>query len=192
MYPRERLDALSDAIFGVAMTLLVLDVRLPEDFAPHDAHELMQGLAGLGSKFWPYVLSFFVLGIRWLSNIEIRSHGEMYSREYARWWLFYLLLITCVPFTTIIVGRFAALAPAVWLYAGNTILISAVAFRMMALTPEIEKDHHLRDRRFSLMVLMGSSALAIAWSFIDARNALWAMALNIAVPVIGRLRPQPK
>jgi hypothetical protein len=63
---------------------------------------------------------------------------------------------------------------------------------MMALTPEIEKDHHLRDRRFSLMVLMGSSALAIAWSFIDARNALWAMALNIAVPVIGRLRPQPK
>jgi uncharacterized membrane protein len=192
MYPRERLDALSDAIFGVAMTLLVLDVRLPENFAPHDAHELLQGLAGLAPKFWPYVLSFFVLGIRWLSNIEVRSRGEVFSREYARWWLFYLLLITCVPFTTIIVGRFGTLAPAVWLYAGNTILISAVAFRMMALTPQIEVDHHLRRRRLSLMVLMGSSALAIAWSVVDARYALWAMALNIAIPVMARLERQPR
>jgi uncharacterized membrane protein len=164
MYPRERLDALSDAIFGVAMTLLVLDVRPPEDFKPHDARELMQGLAGLAPKFWPYVLSFLVLGLRWLSNVEIRSHGETYSREYARWWLVYLLLITCVPFTTIIVGRFGILAPAIWLYAGNTILISAVAYRMMALTPEIEEGDPLRHRRLSLTLLMCSSALAIAWS----------------------------
>ena len=35
VYPRARLDALSDAVFGVAMTLLVLDVRLPEEFHPH-------------------------------------------------------------------------------------------------------------------------------------------------------------
>jgi uncharacterized membrane protein len=47
MFSRARLDALSDGIFAVAMTLLVLDVRLPEDFRPHDAAEL---LAGLGSR----------------------------------------------------------------------------------------------------------------------------------------------
>jgi hypothetical protein len=58
----------------------------------------------------------------------------------------------------------------------------------MALTPEIEEDHHLRRRRLSLMVLMGSSALAIVWSLVDARYALWAMALNIATPVIVRLQ----
>ena len=34
MYPKARLDALSDSIFGVALTLLVLDVRLPETFHP--------------------------------------------------------------------------------------------------------------------------------------------------------------
>jgi uncharacterized membrane protein len=188
MYPKARLDALSDAVFGVAMTLLVLDVRLPEEVHPQDANELVQALRSLMPKFLPYVLSFGVLGLRWLSNIQVRSQGEVVGREYANWWLLYLLLITCVPFTTIIVGRFGNLAPAVWLYAGNTILISAVAFRLMALTPGIEPGDHLRDRQLSLMLLIVSSVLAIGWSFVSARQALWALALNLAAPVIMRWR----
>ncbi|HMK71105.1 MAG TPA: TMEM175 family protein, partial [Xanthobacteraceae bacterium] len=130
MYPRARLDALSDAVFGVAMTLLVLDVRLPEDFHTDDADELLRSLVGLLPKFWPYVLSFVVLGLRWLSNIQVRSRSEFVGREYVNWWLLYLLLITCVPFTTFIIGRFGHLGPAIWLYAGNTILIALVAFRL--------------------------------------------------------------
>jgi uncharacterized membrane protein len=188
MYPRARLDALSDAVFGVAMTLLVLDVRLPEEFHPQDANELLQALLGLMPKFLPYVLSFGVLGLRWLSNIQVRSHGEVFGREYVNWWLLYLLLITCVPFSTIIVGRFANLAPAIWLYAGNTILISAVAFRLMALTPGIEPGDHLRDRQLSLILLIMSSVLAIGWSFVSASQALWALALNFAAPAIIRWR----
>ena len=64
MYPRARLDALSDAVFGVAMTLLVLDVRPPEEFHTDNANELLRALGGLWDKFWPYVLSFVVLGFR--------------------------------------------------------------------------------------------------------------------------------
>jgi uncharacterized membrane protein len=188
MYPKARLDALSDGVFGVAMTLLVLDVRLPEEFHPHDANELLQALFGLAPKFLPYVISFGVLGLRWLSSIQVRSRGEMFGREYVRWWLLYLLLITCVPFTATVVGRFANLAPAIWLYAGNTILISAVAFRLMALTPDIERGDHLRVRYASLILLMVSSLLAIAVSFVSPGQALWALALNFAAPVISRSR----
>jgi uncharacterized membrane protein len=186
MYPRARLDALTDSVFGVAMTLLVLDVRLPEEFHPRDANELVQALLGLAPKFLPYVVSFGVLGLRWLAGIQVRSHGEMFGREYVNWWLLYLLLITCVPFTATVVGRFANLAPAIWLYAGNTILISAVALRLMALTPDIERGHHLRGRYASLILLMASSVLAIALSFVSPRQALWALALNFAAPVISR------
>jgi uncharacterized membrane protein len=186
MYPKNRLDALSDAVFGVAMTLLVLDVRLPEEFRPHDANELLQALFGLMAKFLPYALSFVVLGLRWLSSIQVRSHGEILGRAYVSWWLLYLLLITCVPFTTTLVGRFVDLAPAIWLYAGNTVLIAAVAFRLMALTPDMERGDHLRDRQASLMVLIVSSVLAIAWSFVSPRQALLAFVLNFAAPAIGR------
>jgi hypothetical protein len=45
---------LSDGIFGVAMTLLILDVRLPDDFRPRDGAELLQGLVELWPKFLPY------------------------------------------------------------------------------------------------------------------------------------------
>jgi uncharacterized membrane protein len=58
MYPSARLDALTDGIFGVAMTLRILDVRLPEEFHPRVAGELLQALLALTSKFLPYVLSF--------------------------------------------------------------------------------------------------------------------------------------
>jgi hypothetical protein len=60
MFSKARLDTLSDGIFGVAMTLLILDVRLPDDFHPADGAELLQGLGGLWPKFLPYVLSFGV------------------------------------------------------------------------------------------------------------------------------------
>jgi len=186
MYPRARFDALSDAIFGVAMTLLVLDLRLPEDFHPHDAGELMRGLYDLAPKFLPYVLSFLVLGLRWLSGVQVRTKAEAFGRGYFRWWLLYLLLITCVPFTTIVVGRFANLAPAIWLYAGNTALLGVGALGLLAHTTGVERDQFLRERQVSLAILIGSSLLAIAWSFISPRNALLALALNAAAPAVSR------
>jgi hypothetical protein len=53
MFSKARLDTLSDGIFGVAMTLLILDVRLPPDFQPRDSAELLQGIANLWPKFLP-------------------------------------------------------------------------------------------------------------------------------------------
>jgi len=187
MYPKARLDTLSDGIFGVAMTLLVLDVRLPDAFEPHNASELMRGLLGLGSKFLPYALSFVVLGLRWLSNIRVRSNEEMCGKKYAEWWLTYHFLITCVPFTSMVVGRYASLAPSIWLYAGNTILISVVSFRLLALTPSFERIEHLRDRQVSLGLLIATSLLAIAWSFVSPHQALWALGLNLAAEPISRI-----
>src|SRR5215472_2478064 len=165
------------------MTLLVLDARLPEDFRPHSPQELLDGLQSLWPKFFPYALSFFVLGLRWLLNAQLRTRSEWFGREYVTWWLVYLFLIACVPFTTMVVGRHVMFAPAIWLYAGNTLLIVAVAFRLLALT-EVEPGDHRRDRLTSLYVLALSSLLAIAWSFVSPRHALWAYLLNAAPPTI--------
>ncbi|SRR5579871_2221660 len=186
MYPKARLDALSDGIYGVAMTLLVLDLRLPEDFHPGNASDLTRALLDLWPKFLPYVLSFGVLGMRWLSNIQLRSQAEFVSREYVNWWLLYLLLITCVPFSTIVVGRFAGFAPAIWLYAGHTLLIALVGFRILQITPRLERDDHLHDRQTSTFLLILSSALAIVISFFYPRLALWALALNFAGPLLKK------
>ena len=112
------------------------------------------------------------------------SRGELVGREYVNWWLLYLLLITCVPFTTIIIGRFGTLARDLF-YAGNTALIALVAFRLMALAPDIERDHHLRARQVQLILLIVSSLLAIALSFVTPW-ALWIMFLNFGAPALTR------
>jgi uncharacterized membrane protein len=186
MYPRVRFDTLSDGIFGVAMTLLVLDLRLPDELNPQDGRELFAALYGLMPKLIPYVLSFLVLGLRWVSTVQVRSKAEHVGRDYFHWWLVYHLLVTFVPFTTYVVGRFPTLAPAVWLYAGNTALIALVSFGVLATTPKIERDFHYHDRRASIAVLLVSALLAIAWSFVSARFAMWFLALNAASPVVSR------
>jgi uncharacterized membrane protein len=185
MYPRARLDALTDGIFAVAMTILVLDLRLPDSFHPRDADELLHGLYGLIPNFIPYALSFLVLGLRWLNGVPVRTGSEGFGRSYCKWWLVYLLLITCVPFTTTVAGRFGW-SPAIWLYAGNMALIGIISFALLHHTPQIEKDKFLRDRQVSLAILIGSSLVAIAWSFVDPRQALWALALNALSPFVNR------
>lgn len=186
MYAKARLDTLSDGIFAVAMTLLILDVRLPDDFAPRDGSELIAGLAHLWPKFLPYVVSFGVLGLRWLANVQIRTRAEYVNREYVHCWLFYLLLITCVPFTTIVLGRFSHLAPAIWLYAGHTLLIAVVGMRLVAITPHVEQGDHLRERQMSALLLVCGSLLAIVVSFVSPHRALWAFLLAFASPLLRR------
>jgi TMEM175 potassium channel family protein len=186
MFPKARLDALHDGIFSVAMTLLVLDVRLPEEFHPRDGAELGAAIVNLWPKFLPYLLSFTVLGLRWIASIEIRSRAEYYNRAYVNSWLFYLLLITCVPFSTIVVGRYGSLAPAVWLYAGHLLLIALLSMRMMKLTPDLELGAHLRAKQMGAMLLVLSALLTIVVAFIDPRIAMWGLALNFVQPVIAR------
>lgn len=191
MFSKVRLDALGDGVFAVAMTLLVLDVRLPEDFQPRDGSALVQGLIGLWPKFLPYVISFWVLGQRWLANLEVRSQAEYVQREYVNWWLLYLLLITCVPFSTIVVGRYASLSPSIWLYAGHTLLTSLVGLRIVVITPHLELGDHLRRRQISAYLLIAASLLAIAVGFFSPHLALWSFMLPILLPLTMRRAQQP-
>ena len=68
-----RLDALTDAVFAFAMTLLVVNFDLPEDFHPTSAAELISALLGLGDTFIAYVITFLVLATFWLSREPRRS-----------------------------------------------------------------------------------------------------------------------
>jgi len=185
MMSATRLDALSDGIFGVAMTLLVLDLRLPEDFNPADSQELLKALLALGPKFVPYALSFLVLGLRWRSLVRTRT-GESFGTGYFYWWLVFLLLVTCVPFSTTVVGRFPHFVPAIWLYAGNTALIAVASYGMLRESP-VEHGALVRDRQISLALLLVSSLLAMGWSLVTPRSALLPFVINAAGPALGRM-----
>src|SRR5579872_698400 len=91
MYPKARIDALTDGLFGVAMTILVLDVRLP-DTVQADQTNLVNALGALWPKLLPYAVSFYVLGSTWLANTKLRSTAESVGKRYVASWLLYLFI----------------------------------------------------------------------------------------------------
>jgi uncharacterized membrane protein len=188
MYPKNRLEALTDGIFAVAMTLLVLDLRIPDEIgSPTDEASLVHALLALAPKLVPYLLSFYLLGVSWLSLIKVRSRSEVVGAGYARWCLLYLLFVTLLPFSTVVMGRFTAYAAATALYAANIGLVAATGFLLMSVLPDPVRDAHWLDRRVSLVVLFASCVLTIVLSFITPGNALWALALNLAAGPTARV-----
>jgi uncharacterized membrane protein len=113
MIAKHRLDGLTDAVFGVAMTLLVLDLRLPESFHPQDAAELLQAISQLFTQFLAYGISFFVLARRWLGLAKLASRSKDVPDSFASWSLAHLFLIACIPFSTMLVGRYEQFAPSI-------------------------------------------------------------------------------
>lgn len=187
-----RLDALTDGVFAVAMTLLVIDLKLPETFHPKTAEEFLHGLAELQTQFLVYVISFIVLGLRWMSLAKLSRLHETVEDRYVHWSLVHLLLVTCVPFVTMLVGRYGAFAPAIWLYCATTILAALVALRLAALAePHIGRGDAL-DRRVGLIVIIVLSLMVLAFSLVQPKHAMWIYLLNIFAPAVRRWVPAAK
>src|SRR5260370_38420709 len=65
---RNRIEALADGVFAVAMTLLVLDIKVPELQSPLATAELPLKLLALWPKFLSYLISFVILGVYWMGH----------------------------------------------------------------------------------------------------------------------------
>jgi uncharacterized membrane protein len=107
-----RLEAISDGIFAVAMTLLVLDLAIKGTTVPHGQHplwtsgafgserEALKELRGLAPKVVPYVMSFMTLGIFWVGQQTQLNHIERANRQLTYIHLTFLSAVTLMPFST--------------------------------------------------------------------------------------------
>jgi uncharacterized membrane protein len=184
-FPRARIDALTDGIFAFAMTLLVLELRLP-DQPVRDGAALIADLLALGQKYLAYVISFFVLAAHWRSNIELRRI-ETVSAHALGWWMVYLFFVTSIPFSSGVVGLHGNLPPAVWLYAANLIVISALSLRLRVLEIMPEHRQHARLGHFRIVFAMGTAILSVLVSLVVPQQAMYVYLLNLlAGPIASR------
>ena len=187
MIPKSRLDALTDGIFAFAMTLLVLGLSLPPAFQPKSDADLIDALTDLDGQFLAYFISFFVLGLRWLGHVRHkRDEPEKTSREYGLWTLTHLFFVTCLPFSTMVVGQYGELAAAVWLYAANMAAVALAALRLSFLAERETGQHPEHSGRPELTMLILSAALSAAISLYSPGAAMFAYFLNVAVPLFRR------
>jgi uncharacterized membrane protein len=96
----EWIGALSDGLFAIAMTLIVLEIQVPQ--LPHgsDDQALANALLDLGPRFVTYLLSFLTLGIFWNGQQTQLSYIDRGNRDLAWLELVFLAVIALFPFTT--------------------------------------------------------------------------------------------
>jgi uncharacterized membrane protein len=123
----ERLTALADGVFAVAMTLLVLDLRVPVSTAvsAHSEHGLAEALLKLGPSFAAYLLSFTMLGTFWLAQHTLLGILGRCDRTLTWIQLGFLFVVTLLPFSAALLAHFVHLRLAVGLYWLNILLLGA-------------------------------------------------------------------
>ncbi len=187
-FPKSRIDALTDGIFAFAMTLLVLEIRLPPDLPIRDSAELLARLQALAPQYLAYVISFFVLAAQWRVDIELHRVEEV-SERVLGWSMAYLFFVTSIPFSSSVVGRHGNLPPAIWLYAANLILVAALSFRLRL--AEVVPEHRLRARVGYVRTLffIATAVTSVLISLVAPRYAMYSYMLNIfGGPLTERLR----
>ncbi len=108
---KNRLEAFSDAVFAIVITLLILEIKVPH--VP--AKELGQALCLLLPKFLSFGLSFIIIGVYWVAHHSMMHFITMTDRN-ALWLNILILLTICIiPFPTALVGDYpTAVAPVVF------------------------------------------------------------------------------
>ncbi len=124
----ERIAALSDGIFAVAMTLLVLDLRLPVAASVHGEAGLARALAALAPHLLVYLMSFMTLGIFWVGQQTQLNHLAQANRDLTWIHLGFLFAVTLMPFSTGLIGSFIAEKVALVIYWANILLLGIALF----------------------------------------------------------------
>lgn len=135
----ERIKALSDGVFAISLTLLVLDISIPVHDQIKNESDLALAFAGLTPKLLTYFLSFVTLGIFWTAHTSQLHYIEKSDRNFNWLNLFFLLFITTMPFTTAFLSEFIHFKFAIGIYWINLFIIGIMLFWSM----QYGLQHHL-------------------------------------------------
>ncbi len=187
----DRLEAFSDGVFSIAITLLVLDIHVPQV-----ERGLLPALLGQWPAYVGYVVSFVVIGICWANHHELFEHFEHSDHVLMLLNTLFLMCIAFLPFATALVAEYLPrpdaegyLAEAV--YSG-TLLGAGVMYNLVwryaaragllrgELSPEYLRQRH---RRGLLSMLTYVAALGLAFLSVGASLALcFLVAVYYALP----------
>lgn len=123
-----RLDTLVDGVFAIALTLLAIELRLPEEAAELGGGDLFASVVGIWPRMFSFVLSFFSLAFYWtghhrLARYILRSDGRLVWLT-----LLQLLFVAFIPFPTAVLGTHFGDPFAIAFYYGTLLVTGIVAW----------------------------------------------------------------
>ena len=192
-----RIEAISDGVFAVAMTLLVLDIRVPLREAIHSEHDLVMAFCALTPKLLTYFTSFMTLGIFWNGQSLQYNYIKRSDRDLTWIALFFLLMVSLVPFTTAFLSEHFSYRFSIGLYWLNILMLGLIVYIQWAYawkrgyiekeTPEIAAvDKALRKRIIVAQMLYGIGALLCFISTYLSIFLIILVQLNYALGLTSR------
>ncbi len=117
---KNRLEAFSDGVFAIVITLLILDVKLPNN----STQPIWTNVKSIIPNLLSFIFSFIIIGVYWVAHHSMMHYIKKVNRT-ALWLNMLLLLtITLIPFPASLLGRYPKSETALWLYAINLIIVN--------------------------------------------------------------------
>jgi uncharacterized membrane protein len=189
----ERIAALSDGIFAVAMTLLVLDLRVPTAEAVHSEHDLRHLLIALSPRVLVFLMSIMTNGIFWVGQQTQLNYFARSDRNLAWIHIAFLCAICLTPFSTSLLAEFIHYRTALLVYWSNILLLGltlywswSYATRAHLLVDDLPLEIHPAVVR-RIVVAQSLYAGGAALCFI---NTYWAIAAIVLVQVNYAIAPR--
>jgi uncharacterized membrane protein len=197
----DRLLALSDGVVAIALTLLVLQLKVPSlpSATADSAADLAAALGKGGDSLVSYVISFYVVAQFWL--VHHRTFQHLAGQQEGLAWLnfAFLFTITIMPFTSALLGDYSNNPLAVDIFALNLLLASLstqVTFELGRRQGLLTAGQHEGARRAALLrgagvavVLVAS--MGIAWANPNAAKYFWLLLALVPVAADRWLRRHP-
>ena len=168
----QRIEAFSDGVFAICITLLVLGIAVPELTSDAVARgELLPAVLALGPKILSYAISFAVIGIFWAGH-HIMFHYIARSDRVLIWLnTLFLMVVSFIPFPAALLGRYGGERAAVIVY-GVTLFLAGLM--MNVLWGYASYNHRLTDRK------MSEERRRLAWTVLIAGPVLYAVSILVA------------
>jgi uncharacterized membrane protein len=189
----ERVAALSDGIFAVSMTLLVLDLRVPASETIHSERDLGHALLALAPRLVIYLMSVMTNGIFWVGQQTQLNHFARTDRNLAWIHIAFLCEITLTPFTTSLLAEYIHYRTALLIYWFNILLLGATlywswsyAMRARLMAEDVPVDIHPAVIR-RIVIAQSLYAAGAALCFL---NTYYSIAAIVLVQLNYAIAPQ--
>ena len=172
-----RISALSDGVFAIAMTLLVLNLQAPDVAPPSDPSVFTRGLAGQLPGFISWLLSFAILCRLWTMHYDLLVDGDTRSSGFLAWNFVFLGAVSFIPFPTALLAEHPEQLLSVVVFS-STYVVAGLALGRM---------RHVGDRDATSEYVSPTRVPASHAMLLIVATALLSCLLALAEPRLGAL-----
>jgi len=152
----ERMILFSDAVFAIIITIMVLEMRVPEGIKHADSEHLHEMIIDLARKFGGYIISYFIVGAFWIKHLRLFSYLKDYTFKLIVYNLAFLFFISLFPFA-------AALLTETFSPRNLNGLYFYFSIVMLALFTQTSLTGYLVSNAKQLCINHANFAIALEW-----------------------------